>query len=962
MSENAHWIRLSALFDRAIDLDASARTQLLDTECEGDPALRAALQKMLDADAATSGIDMGARGLVDLSKLAIHEDEDPLEDSQAGPWRLQELLGRGGMGSVHAAVREDDNDHRAAVKRLHRRWDGSAQAERFLQERRILASLSHRNLPRLIDHGVDQNGRPWFALEYVDGDTLIAWADAHRLNLRARLDLFRQVCAAVQHAHEHFVVHRDLKPANILVDNQGHPKVLDFGVAKRIDDIAGNTRTGAFAGFTPEYAAPEQISGGIISAATDVYALGVILYQLLTGQLPYHVEHDNLRDAAEAITTRTAARMDKALVTGEPEEIAERIGKRHTTPAAFRRFVRGDLSRIVQTALAKEPHRRYASVQAFSDDLKRFLEGRPVSVSGDTFVYRSRKFVRRNRWAVAVSGAAAVAVVAALGMALWQASIAREHARSTAKVKDFVTGLLSAASPEVALGQPLTVREVLDRGAAQLGPDLDDDANVAIELMTVIGRSYASLDQREDAHRMLDRAEKIAPGADDLQRAHLADAQLQLALSEGGMPRARIAGQVLQTLMPRVGGARDRVAFMLTLADLDAYEGQMEETAKKIDAAITLARSELDAGDIGLIHALQSRLNLMQVQGDSAGMIPALQEALGHARRSLSPTHPTRLMLDKSLVTAYITNARFAEGIALHQEIVRRTRSVYGKTAIGTAFELASLCHNQILSGDYLGARASCASSHAIYSDKPEEGGAGRSQLEFSMASIAHVEGNNAKAIELQKVAISRLSAATGYDQQSMAFMHLKLVRYLLAAGRAREANLAIERVLASALPAGTARALALIYQGVLARDAGDIAKALQLHEQAISLLDENKSKRYNYLRKAGLELSRDQFAQGKHDASLATLQLVVGDLATKPPYEWPELGEAWCELGQLQARKTELRASSRANLRLCVDFRNKIYGKTNEQTASYRRLLTTTAIEATATSPNLHARTPSEH
>ena len=211
-TDRERWLRLSHLFDRAIDLDIAARNAFLDAECAGDADLRDELQRMLDADAESSAFDAGAAGVIALDDASPHDEDASGE--QLGAWQLQSRLGSGGTGTVYVAHRQDDTAQRAAIKRLQRRWDGSAHAQRFLQERRILAALSHANIPALLDHGVDDEGRPWFALEFVDGDTLTAWADARQLNPRERIALFLHVCAAVQHAHERFVVHRDLKPAN----------------------------------------------------------------------------------------------------------------------------------------------------------------------------------------------------------------------------------------------------------------------------------------------------------------------------------------------------------------------------------------------------------------------------------------------------------------------------------------------------------------------------------------------------------------------------------------------------------------------------------------------------------------------------------------------------------------------------------------------------------------------------
>lgn len=532
-SDIERWRRLSALFDRAVDLPASARDEMVKTECADDPAIRRELQAMLDADTADAILDAGASGLVDPALFANRTDtppDDPRDDlsQHLGPWQLEHVLGRGGMGVVYAAHRDDhDTLQRAAIKRLHRRWDGSLQAQRFLQERRILAALSHPGVPRLIDHGLDGDGRPWFALEYIDGQTLIEWADGQQLDLRARIDLFRQVCAAVQHAHEHFVVHRDLKPGNILVDTDGHPKVLDFGVAKRMDEHASATRTGVFAGFTPEYAAPEQISGGTITAATDVYALGVILYQLLAGCLPLTFDHDDLRATAEAITSRTVARLDQAITTGVPHEVQSRLQQRCVDLKSFRRFVRGDLSRIVQTALAKEPQRRYASVMALADDLKRFLEGRTVSVSGDTFGYRAGKFTRRNRWSVAMAVLAVLALgtgvtgialqtqeakaqatraIAEAARAEKSAALAKQESDRLAAANEFLRSVFASANP-VNSGTPnITLEKALDTALAQMDEGGEEAPQPYLWVLLAAADSYEALGRRNKALAAVQRA------------------------------------------------------------------------------------------------------------------------------------------------------------------------------------------------------------------------------------------------------------------------------------------------------------------------------------------------------------------------------------------------------------------------------------------------------------------------
>ena len=498
-TEQQRWRRLSQLFEQMADMPVDARAAFLDSECGGDLPMRAQLERMLALDDAPHVMDEGV-GMV----LQFEPDEtgwiEQAGSERLGHWQLQGMIGTGATGAVFAARRCDDTAQRAAVKRLRQRWDGSPQALRFLQERRILAALSHPNIPRLLDHGLDADSRPWLALELVQGQTITDWADARQLGLPARIELMLAVCAAVQHAHARFVVHRDLKPGNILVSEEGHPMVLDFGVAKRLDLHEGQTGTGLVAGFTPEYAAPEQVSGGPISAATDVYALGVVLYQLLTGRLPYVLNALNLQRMAEAIAERVPLRVDHAIVSDGDAARDARLASRSIDLKHFRRYVRGDLARILQTALAKEQERRYPSVEAFARDMRRFLDGRPVSVSGDTFAYRAGKFTRRHRGAVSMAAIAVLAAVTGvIGIvhqsqrahaqaqraeaeavrAEHEARRARAEADSAAASNDFLRSVFALNVPTAANREP-TLRQALEKAVAEM-----DAENVAGPLMKV---------------------------------------------------------------------------------------------------------------------------------------------------------------------------------------------------------------------------------------------------------------------------------------------------------------------------------------------------------------------------------------------------------------------------------------------------------------------------------------------
>lgn len=449
----ARWQQLSALFDQAVDASTQQRQVLIVRTAAQDPDLAAKLASMLKASQADGLLDENLN-------LRTQRADAVTRPSMLGDWVIEYELGRGGTGVVYAARRDAaDTGQRAAIKHLHRRWDGSEQVQRFAHERRILARLSHPNIPKLIEHGLDSEGRPWLAQEFVDGIDVLRWAEQQQLTIAARVDLLRDVCAAVQHAHELFVVHRDLKPANLLVDANGHVHVLDFGVAKRTDGLeAGVTTLGALAGFTPEYAAPEQIAGGDVSAATDVYALGVLLYQLITGELPYQIDVQHLGKTAHAIAEQRPKPMEQAIRDLDVSTVQTRLQQRQTTLPSFKRAVRGDLWRIVQRALEKEPQRRYRSVVAMSVDLRRFLQNRPVSVTQSQWGYHARKFVQRNRWAVLLGNAAVLILL--MGAASTWLQMQR-----------------TGREADMARRSQLAIAEVL-RNVGQSGPDVDVASNL----------------------------------------------------------------------------------------------------------------------------------------------------------------------------------------------------------------------------------------------------------------------------------------------------------------------------------------------------------------------------------------------------------------------------------------------------------------------------------------------------
>ena len=693
--DTQRWQRVSQLFERLIELPPGQRGRVLDEECGADQQLREQVMRMLQLDESPHLLDQGV-GVV-IEKVSMDDGDNDAEwiagaaGERLGVWKLDGVLGAGGSGAVFLAHRDDDSGQRAAVKRLRARWDGSVQALRFLQERRILASLSHPNIPRLIDHGLDDDMRPWFALELVEGVPITQWADRQALDPAHRIALFLRVCEAVQHAHARFVVHRDLKPANILVTGEGHPMVLDFGVAKRLDLVEGQTHTGLMAGFTPEYAAPEQINGGAVTAATDVYALGVVLYQLLSGRLPYVTGGLNLRQMAEAISEHAPVRLDQAIASDGDAACQQRLKERGTSLSGFQRYARGDLARILQTALAKEPERRYASVEVFANDLKRFLEGKTVSVSGDTLGYRLGKFVRRNRVAVAMASLAMAAVVGGsvfsfvqMRKAQDQRDMAMAEARRNDAVREYMMLMFRNSSASQA-SDALSAHDVLASGAAEVAKHFSTDPLAGADMLRMLAELYLHLGDITGAEPLLKQALSLVPEKqrpeDIAQSQYL---QAVVAINKGDTAQARqLIDQAVATWETNAPANRLRLNQSLSiLSRIERAEGDVEKgiaTLRRGLAESTELRGQDDWETLTFQNNLANALTTVN-QIDEALKVAedgyARIQALGMQQSQLG------LALLNARGHALTRQGKYADAAPLMEQAFTLRRDNYGRSAV----------------------------------------------------------------------------------------------------------------------------------------------------------------------------------------------------------------------------------------------------------------------------------------
>ncbi len=529
MQEGDRWQKLGDLFDAAVDLPGDQQRAFLDQACAGEDAdLRLELEQMLGLAPAASAVGERLQAAIGAaaSQLSQHgAHHDPLIGQFLGPYRIDALIGRGGMGAVYRAFREDDQFRKeVAIKVIPRVLAGPGAVARFRAERQILANLEHPNIARLIDGGASE-GVPYLVMEYVEGFPITRYASEKNLPTAERLRLMRTVCSAVQYAHSKLVVHRDLKPANILVSSDGMVKLLDFGVAKMMEpgsttaDVAA-AHTAAMM-MTPDYASPEQVRGEPASTSSDVYSLGIVLYELLTGERPYRV------------TGTSPLEMERLICHTEPRRPSEV----EMLPRKLRRSLSGDLDNIVLMALRKDADRRYPTAEQLSEDLRRYLDGQPVQARPDTVWYRTGKFLQRNRWAVAAGVLVAASMIAATAVSIRQARVAKnrfDQFRGFARtVLVDLHGQLNDI-PGTARARQALIAHVSDYLKRVVADNAEDDTALASEIATTYlrlgelqGVTREALASYESGRRLLEsKRQKGSATGDDL----LALARLQLRI------------------------------------------------------------------------------------------------------------------------------------------------------------------------------------------------------------------------------------------------------------------------------------------------------------------------------------------------------------------------------------------------------------------------------------------------
>jgi serine/threonine protein kinase/tetratricopeptide (TPR) repeat protein len=832
------WHIVSPYLDRAMELDDEARTTWLEGVRDSDGALADDLAWLLEERRLVL-----EEGFLEQSDFELPEPRS-LAGHRVGAYRLVTPIGQGGMGSVWLAERADGRfEGRAAIKLLNLSLMGASPShgeERFKREGSLLARLNHPNIARLIDAGVCATGQPYLVLEYIDGQPIDRYCDEHALSIDARVQLFLDVLAAVAHAHANLVVHRDLKPSNVLVSADGRVKLLDFGIAKLLqsDEWGVLTRDGG-AALTPEFAAPEQVTGSEVTTATDVYSLGVLLYVLLCGQHPAGAGFKSPADLVRAIVDTDPPRLSDAVTSRimadpretSPESLTDNAARRATTPERLRRVLRGDLDTIVSKALKKNATERYPSVTALAEDLRRCLAHQPIGARPDTLSYRTAKFARRHVRALAVALGMLVLVAALVGVNAVRLTAERDRAHieaeKSAQVSALLTDLLTGADPYRDRPDP-TLRDLLDAGSVRVQHELADQPEVLADMLTVMGRVYQRLNLPDKAQPLLERALEVGRKAPVPQNTGLAQTLNDLgvlARMNGDATRSVALLEESLALRTRLlGGLHKDVA--VTLSEL----GRSQDSLGNRDAAERLTREALamrrsllgdehretatSMGDLGL---------LLWQRGDLAGAEPLLRRSLEISRKALGEDHPNVGSAKSNLALVIADRGEFAEAETLFRQALDVRRRALGASNPGLAVTLNNLAYPLREQGKYDEAVAVLEEALSLTVPSRGEDSPAAAHYRSNLGRVYLARGDARRAEELFRQALAVRIKAYGEADWRVAMTKSLLGAALTPLGQFEEAEqmlLDAQRVLKDVPGAEGREARATVVRLQVLRDA----------------------------------------------------------------------------------------------------------------------------------------------
>ena len=871
MKENdavwSRWEEVDRLFDRVLDHPEGERLEFLERACHEDDDLRRAVLDLLELSRSeeTRGSAPGPDLLQEVCGPGEGQDPSTRPGDRFGRYTIRGVLGRGGMATVYEAERSDGAyDQVVALKLLRRGLDTDRIVERFLAERQILSDFTHPNIARLLDGGASPDGRPFLVVEKVDGKPLTVWADENGLGVPARLRLFLQVTDAVREAHRRLVVHRDLKPSNILVDREGRAKLLDFGIAKLLSPEGAEpdlTLDGQYP-LTRRYASPEQARGEPVTVSSDVYQLGLILYELLTGLWPFGEEAGEI-DLAARGAPPSPSRAIAAASTETAESVA---GARGATPGGLRRRLAGDLDTIAGKALEPDPLDRYRSTDDLARDVRLHLEGRPIQARPASTSLRLRKWVGRNPWAAPVAGGLALAIAAYVGTVTLSAqrlererNEARTQAERAERIKGFLVDLFRSADPfegTPGAAPDVTVAEALAAAGQRIRSELGDDPAMQADLFAAVASILENLDRTDEARPFIDEALAIRRRlGQERTPVYAADLGILAQIVDYEQPdsAATVLDRAVRTLEASVPPGDPRLAdalaelFWTRSARLNESDPALGERALSIYEA---AGPEYDAPAAGVLGTLAATY-VAQGRLDEAER--AAREALHRQRRALGDEHPLAALARTRLAGVLDNRQRHDEAIPLYLESVRILERTAGPD------------HNQTLA------------------------------TRNNLATTYQMAGRPGEAVAMHReiLAIHRRRSGTDLDVQVAGSLQ-NLAAALKETGALREADSLASRsyeIYAETTPEGHhLRAFPLLTRTEILLRMGDPARAQQTAAGALDILEAALPEGHFAIGVARCRLGAALTGQGRPDEAVSNVrsgvEILRADERTPPAYQ----------------------------------------------------------------------------
>ena len=942
-AERQRWQRIATILDAVLELPADERGPYLDRACNGDVVLQREVAELLAAAAAsdtflsTPAIERAAPLLAVVERDIKSASANVLHGRVIGPYRLLAELGEGGMGVVYLADRIDGQfEQQVAVKFIKQGLVSEEARRRFLQERQILAHLQHPAIARLLDGGVTTDGTPFFVMERVEGRPITSYCTERALKTEDRLRIFLQICDAVQYAHRNLIVHRDLKPSNILVDDGGRVKLLDFGIAKLLGDgestIAGSSHSIVRA-LTLDYAAPEQLRGEAVNTSTDVYALGVLLYELLTGERPYRVRSGALGELEQAILDQVPLSPSARVDRGD-----------------LRRRLRGDLDRIVLKALQKSPERRYPSAEAFATDVRRHLDGLPVSARGDALSYRARKFLGRHRVGASAVALLLLTLVGGLVATTSQARRAEREARKAEAVKEFLKTLFSAADPLQAKGREPSVRQLLDAGAGRIETELRDQPEVQSEVARLVASVYHSLGEYDRAMPLL-RA--------DLERRDRHDGPHSIAAAE-------VRKQIADALYEQ--GRYDQAGPLYEEALAIQREKRGERTPQVAELLWDIAGVMRNRGDLAGAEAFDKQALAIYVatKGDDSAEAAAVREslaivysqlarfteaaALQHPvtlwrERHLGADHPHTLTARYNLAFYLLALGRFADAVVITEDVVGRQRRVLGDRHDALAASLRLLARGLERSGRAEEALQPIAEALAIHI---ERFGADHLQVAHDLTWQGLIEAHTGQLADAERdvrEAMRHFDGQEGPPRADLPNVRMWLGIVLAEAGRLQEADAVISQSasdLRAARQAGPFLGLALDALADVARQRGQSSRARDLAREALPLVEQGLGKDHEATALARVHAGAAEWWAGEPATGEPLMRTGLAQLEKQFPGGHPDLATARFVLGDA-LRDAGRSSEAHPLLQSALSWRQDHFGPTDPRSIAAQQALRAT-------------------